>query len=73
MKNTASEPTKKVTMLLPKALVEEVTRAYNKPLTEIVREVLRAQMSKQASRQLAAMQGKVKLSMTYQELKDLRD
>lgn len=73
MKNRASEPTKKVTMLLPKALVEEVTRTFNKPLTEIVREVLRAQISKQASQQLAALRGKVKFSMTYQELKELRD
>jgi hypothetical protein len=73
MVDTASEPTKKVTMLLPKLLVEQVTQHSQQSLTEIVREALRAQIRKQAAQELAGLRGKVTFSMTHQQLKALRD
>lgn len=68
-----SEETKKVTMILPTALIKSAMAATGTNLTETTRIALEEIARSQAYKRLLAMRGNVKFAQSWQELKDMRD
>jgi hypothetical protein len=59
----------KVTVLLPKPLIEEAKRASGAGLTPTIRQGLEALIRSEAYRELRRQRGKVKLSLNVEELR----
>ena len=59
----------KVTVILPKVLVEKATRASGVGLTPTIRQGLEAVIVSDAYRQLRKLRGKVRLSIDVKELR----
>lgn len=66
-------PTRKVTMNLPITVIERAMAATGASLTETTRIALEDLARKEACKRLLDLRGKVKFSMTWQELKALDD
>ena len=66
---TVREGEQKVTVILPRALVEKATRASGVGLTPTIRRGLEAVIVSDAYRQLRQLRGKVRLSIDVQELR----
>ena len=64
---------RKVTMNLPAQLIERAMEATGASLTETTRQALEAFARRKAIQELLDLQGKIKFSMTWQELKALDD
>ena len=66
---TVRESQQKVTVILPRALVEKATRASGVGLTPTIRRGLEAVIVSDAYRQLRESRGKVRLSIDVKELR----
>lgn len=64
---------RKITINLPAALIDGLAEREGRPLTEIMREALKAYRHARACDALRSLRGKGGLSMSYEELKELRD
>lgn len=64
---------KKITVEVPLAALQGAQAYTGKNITETVTEALKQLAHQRACDQLLAMRGKVKLGMTWEELKELRD
>ena len=64
---------RKVNMNLPAQLIERAMEATGASLTETTRQALEAFARRKAIQELLDLQGKIKFSMTWQELKALDD
>ncbi len=63
---------RKITVLIPESLLVSAQKETGTGVTETVREGLKALASRRAQRELLALRGKVKFSMTWEELKEDR-
>ena len=63
---------RKITVLVPEDLLVSAQRETGSGVTETVREGLKKLASLRAQRELLALRGKVKLSMTWEEMKEDR-
>jgi hypothetical protein len=59
----------KVTVILPRSLVEEAVKATGAGLTPTIRQALEAIVRRQAYQGLLQMRGKVRLSINLDELR----
>lgn len=59
----------KVTVLLPKPLIEAAKKASGAGLTPTIRQALEALIQSEAYRELKRLRGKVKLSLNVDELR----
>jgi len=64
--------TKKITIEIPEKLLEKAQQATGSGITQTVRTGLQLVAASQAYDRLLGLQGKVKFSLTWQELKDDR-
>jgi len=67
------QPMRKVTVMLPKDLVDRATKASGKGLTPTLRQGLESILVANAYRRLRARRGKVRLSINVDELREDRD
>ncbi|HJR69308.1 MAG TPA: hypothetical protein VKA43_04655 [Gammaproteobacteria bacterium] len=63
---------RKITVLVPEDLLISAQKETGTGVTETVREGLKRLASRRAQRELLALRGKVKFSMTWEELKEDR-
>lgn len=66
-------PVRKVTMNLPVQVIEQAMQATGASLTETTRLALEELARRKAVQDLLDLQGKIKFSMSWQELKALDD
>ena len=64
--------TRKITIEIPEELLEKAQQATGSGVTQTVRTGLQLVAASQAYDRLLELQGKVKFSLTWQELKDNR-
>jgi hypothetical protein len=64
---------RKITVLIPEDLLISAQKETGSGVTETVREGLKTLASRRAQRELLALRGKLKFSMTWQELKEDRE
>ncbi len=64
---------RKITVEVPETLLEMAQSETGKGVSETVREGLRKLASTRAQKELLALRGKVKFSMTWQEMKEDRE
>jgi hypothetical protein len=67
------QPMRKVTVMLPKDLVDRATKASGKGLTPTLRQGLESILVANAYRRLRERRGKVRLSINVDELREDRD
>jgi hypothetical protein len=63
---------RKITVFVPEDLLESAQRETGTGVTETVREGLKKLASQRAQRELLALRGQVKFSMTWEEMKEDR-
>jgi hypothetical protein len=63
---------RKITVFVPEELLLSAQKETGTGVTETVREGLRKLASQRAQRELLAMRGKVKFSLTWQDMKEDR-
>ncbi len=63
---------RKITVSIPEDLLVSAQKETGAGVTETVREGLKKLASRRAQRELLALRGKVKLSMTWKEMKEDR-
>jgi len=63
---------RKITVEVPEKLLDTAQRETRKGVTETVREGLRRLAAARAQKELLNLRGKVKFSMTWQEMKEDR-
>jgi hypothetical protein len=63
---------RKITVFVPEALLTAAQQETGTGVTETVREGLKKLAAVRAQRELLALRGKVKFSMTWQEMKEDR-
>jgi hypothetical protein len=63
---------RKITVLVPEDLLVSAQKETGTGVTETVREGLKNLASRRAQRELLALRGKVKFSLTWEELKEDR-
>jgi Arc/MetJ-type ribon-helix-helix transcriptional regulator len=66
------ETIRKITVEVPESLLDDAQAETGKGVSETVREGLKRIASARAQRELLALRGKVKFSMTWQEMKEDR-
>jgi hypothetical protein len=66
------ERQRKITIYVPENLLVSAQKATGAGVTETVREGLKKLASVRAQRELLALRGKVKFSMTWEEMKEDR-
>ncbi|MDX2072756.1 MAG: hypothetical protein SFX19_00130 [Alphaproteobacteria bacterium] len=64
---------RKITINLPASLIDMAMLGSEKSLTETIREALKRYAHHLACQELLALKGKVKFSLTYEQMKALRD
>lgn len=62
-----------MTVNLPISLLESVMQGTEKGLTETLVDLLKKEKHRRAYQALEALKGNIEFSMTYEELKELRD
>jgi hypothetical protein len=72
MKNPREE-IRKITINLPASLIDPLLADYPKGQTELIREALTQLKRKRACERLRSLRGKVKFSLTYDQIKEDRE
>ena len=68
-----AEPLRKVTVNLPAKWLEEEMLDSGLGITEILRNALKEQRHRRACRAVIEMRGKIKFSLTYKQIKEMRE
>lgn len=68
-----SEPVRKVTLNIPKQLLEEEMEATGLGVTELICAALEKQRRIRRQQALLRLQGNVKFELTYEQIKEMRD